>query len=152
MGGVTIDDLLRRHAVVAVDTMVFIYYLEDSRPWSDLIQPLFEAWEAGTHQGVTSVLTVLELTVQPLRMQRPEAARAYRDRLASFPGLVLVPLDLPVAQEAARLRATHGLSTPDAIQVASALVAGAPVLLTNDRRLARVPDLEVVMLDSLLAV
>ncbi len=90
--------------------------------------------------------------MQPLRMQRPEAARAYRDRLASFPGLVLVPLDLPVAQEAARLRATHGLSTPDAIQVASALVAGAPVLLTNDRRLARVPDLEVVMLDSLLAV
>lgn len=89
--------------------------------------------------------------VHPLRLQRPDAARAYRDQISGFPGLTLVPLDLDVAEEAARLRASYNLSTPDAIQAASALLAGAPVLLTNDHRLERVPDLEVVLLDSLAA-
>lgn len=145
----TLEDLLERHSTLAVDTMVFIYYLEDARPRSDLLEPLFQAWEAGTHRGVTSVLSVMEIMVQPLRVHRADAAQAYRDRIAGFPNLLLVPLDLRVAQEAARLRATHGLSAPDAIQAASALVAGAPVLLANDRRLARVPDLEVVLLDDL---
>lgn len=131
--------------------MTFIYFLEDVRPRSDLLQPLFEAWEAGTHVGATSVLTLLEIMVHPLRLQRPDAARAYRDQISGFPGLTLVPLDLDVAEEAARLRASYNLSTPDAIQAASALLVGAPVLLTNDHRLERVPDLEVVVLDSLAA-
>lgn len=145
----TLGDVLARHRLVAVDTMVFIYYLEDVRPRADLLQPLFEAWEAGTHLGVTSVLTVLEIMVRPLRLHRPDAAQAYRDQIAGYPGLTLVPLDLAVGEEAARLRASYHLSTPDAIQVASALVARASVFLTNDQRLARVPDLEIVLLDDL---
>lgn len=62
----------------------------------------------------------------------------------------LIDLTAAIAQEAARLRATHNLRTPDAIQIATALQAGASAFLTNDAHLAIVPDLQVIVLDKLL--
>lgn len=52
-------------------------------------------------------------------------------------------------REAARLRAVHNLCTPDAIQVATVLQAGAIAFLTNDARLTVVPDIRVIVLDAL---
>jgi predicted nucleic acid-binding protein len=52
-------------------------------------------------------------------------------------------------QRAAELRATHGLRTPDAIQLATAMDAGAAALLTNDTRLRTVAGLEVLILAEL---
>jgi predicted nucleic acid-binding protein len=60
-----------------------------------------------------------------------------------------IDLSAPIAQEAARLRATYNLRTPDAIQLATAIHAGATTFLTNDERLAVVPDLNILVLDAL---
>jgi predicted nucleic acid-binding protein len=40
-------------------------------------------------------------------------------------------------------------STPDAIQIATAIERGATFFLTNDARLATVPNLKVLVLDNL---
>lgn len=53
-----------------------------------------------------------------------------------------------IAEEAARLRATYAFRTPDAVQLAAAIDAGAAAFLTNDARLAAVTDLQVVILDQ----
>jgi len=60
-----------------------------------------------------------------------------------------VPLTEDVAEEAARLRAAHNLRTPDSIQMATALLAGAGYFLTNDAKLAAVPGMQVLTLDAL---
>lgn len=66
-----------------------------------------------------------------------------------FPNLHIVPLDLAVAREAALVRGETGLRTPDAIQVAAARLAGADVILTNDRRwIGRVSRPPVLLLDD----
>ncbi|MEM3433073.1 MAG: PIN domain-containing protein [Candidatus Methanomethyliaceae archaeon] len=85
--------LLTRHRRLAADTMVFIYYLGDHPRYAALLQPLFQAWEEGRAEGVTSVLTLLEILVKPLREGRPEVARDYRDLLTTYPELALVPVD-----------------------------------------------------------
>ncbi|WP_404987325.1 type II toxin-antitoxin system VapC family toxin [Candidatus Hadarchaeum sp.] len=58
-------------------------------------------------------------------------------------------MDAAIAERAADLRARYGLRTPDALQVATALHAGATAFLTNDARLKAVRELEVVLLDEL---
>lgn len=140
---------LARHRCLAADTMVFIYYLEDHPRYAPLLQPLFQAWEEGRVAGVTSVLTLLEILVKPLREGRPAVARDYRDLLTTYPHLALVPVDAEIAERAADLRARYGLRPPDALQVATALHAGATAFLTNDARLKAVRELEVVLLDEL---
>jgi predicted nucleic acid-binding protein len=62
-----------------------------------------------------------------------------------------VPLSADIAQEAAALRASHHLRTPDAIQLATAIRSGAASFLTNDHRLPAVSGLKMLVLNQLLA-
>jgi predicted nucleic acid-binding protein len=63
--------------------------------------------------------------------------------------VVTVPISVEIAEVAAQLRARQNLRTPDAIQIATAMGEGAMFFLTNDARLAAVPDLKVLVLDAL---
>lgn len=129
--------------------MVFIYHLQDHPRYSPLTQLLLEAWEMGRNAGVISVITLLEVLVKSKREGNMEAARDYLELLTTYPNLMIVEVDLQVAELASDLRARYGVRTPDALQVAAALRAGATVFITNDRRLKRVAELEVVLLDEL---
>ncbi|MDJ0540525.1 MAG: PIN domain-containing protein [Microcystis sp. M53603_WE2] len=99
--------------------------------------------------AVTSTLTLSEVLVHPLRSGNVELAGQYRDILLDQENLITVPISLEIAEVAAQLRARQNLRTPDAIQIATAMGEGAMFFLTNDARLAAVPDLKVLVLDAL---
>lgn len=63
----------------------------------------------------------------------------------------LIPLDTAIAAAAADLRARYHLRTPDAIQIATAMAAGAEALLTNDHDLGRVTEIRVLQVAALVA-
>ncbi len=63
--------------------------------------------------------------------------------------LTALPLTEEIAEEAARLRALHGVKTPDAIQFATAKLAGASWFLTNDGSLPSLPGISVLVVDRL---
>lgn len=46
------------------------------------------------------------------------------------------------------IRAQYGIRVPDALQVAAALEMGATVFVTNDRRLSKLNELAVIVLDD----
>lgn len=52
--------------------------------------------------------------------------------------------------EAARLRAVTNLRLPDAIHGATAILSGCQTFLTNDRRLAALPGVDVVLLSEII--
>jgi predicted nucleic acid-binding protein len=104
----------------------------------------------GTFAGCTSVLTLMEVAIKPLRLGRPEIADAYAALLEDIPNLAIVPLDTRSARIGAELRAEYGLRTPDALHIAACLAHGAQAFVTNDRRLRRVNEIEVVVLDDFL--
>lgn len=104
----------------------------------------------GSSHGVTSVVTLTEAATSPYRNGRPDLADAFRDLLTSLPPLTVAPIDLETSLLAANLRATYSLRTPDALQIAACLQHGATAFVTNDRRLLRVSDLQVIVLDDLL--
>lgn len=141
---------LRRHRVLAADTMVFIYHLQDHPRYGPTTHVLLEAWEAGSHQGVTSIIPLAEVLIKPLRDGNEIAAEDYRRLLTTFPNLRLVEVTQRIAEVAAGLRAAHGLPMPDALQAATAITAGAGGFITNDSALKRVRDLDVLILDEVI--
>ena len=140
---------LARHAIIGLDTVIFIYHLETHPRYQPLTQELLAGIEVGRQTAITSTVTVMELTVRPWQVGRPAVAREYEALLVHFPHLTLADVTRDVARRAAQLRARYRLRPADALQVATALVHGATAFVTNDRRLARLsPVLDIIVLDD----
>jgi predicted nucleic acid-binding protein len=135
--------------IVGLDTAPLIYYVEAHPAYLPLVDPFFAVLERGEVHGITSIVTLIEITIRPMRNGNADLVARYEDLLLDTANIDTIDLSAPIAQEAARLRATYNLRTPDAIQLATAVHAGATTFLTNDERLAVVPDLNVLVLDAL---
>jgi predicted nucleic acid-binding protein len=64
-----------------------------------------------------------------------------------FTVVTLTNVSAEVAEEAARIRAAFNVRTPDAIQLATAIRAGAGYFLTNDMKLPALPGMQVIVLE-----
>lgn len=137
-----IDDLPAGR--IALDTAPFIYMMEEHPLFLDVVEPLFRAIDGARLRAVTSELTLLEVLVVPYRRGQAELAERYDALLTRGRGLHLVALDRSLLRAAAQLRATLGLRTPDALQIAAALASRCAAFVTNDRRLPAVPGLRVL--------
>ena len=129
---------------VAVDTAVFIYFIEEHPRYLPDILPLFEEADGGKRELVTSALTLLEVLVVPYRAGNRFLAERYAALLPRSRGIRLVELSRDHLRAAAQLRATTGVKPPDALQLVAALGVGCATFLTNDRRLPRIPGLRIV--------
>jgi predicted nucleic acid-binding protein len=141
---------LRRHRRIALDTSVFIYQLEANPRYVALSDHVFTWLERPGHEAVTCTITMTELLVAPYRDSDHSRVDAFYGLLSTYPNLEWVAPDLQVADVAARIRAEHRLRTPDALQAAIAVRAGAGGMVTNDPVFARVAAFETLVLDDLL--
>jgi predicted nucleic acid-binding protein len=137
-----------RGTTVGLDTSPVIYFIEANPSYVGVIRPFFQAMDRGEFKVITSMVTLLEVLVIPFRRGDAVLAQRYRDLLLDSKGLISLPVTQNAAEEAAHLRAQHGLRTPDSLQMATALTAGAQVFLTNDARLPSLPTMQVLTLDS----
>ena len=146
------DELSKRLAkakVIGLDTPIFIYFLENNARYGPLAQLTINGIEKGKWEGVTSTITLMEITVRPWQLGRESAAREYEAILVHFPNLSVVDVDRNVARAAAQLRAKYNVSPPDALQVEASLSYGAKAFLTNDKRLSRLQELiDIRVLDD----
>ncbi len=138
---------------VAIDTVVFVYFIEEHPRYLPLLVELFGAVDSGAITAVTSTVTLLEVLVVPYRQGNLALGERYEALLGRSRGLRLLELGRPLLRAAAQLRAAHrGLRTPDALQLAAGLAARATAFVTNDRDLPSVPGLPIVKLDDHLGV
>jgi predicted nucleic acid-binding protein len=148
------DEFSKRLAnakVIGLDTSIFIYFLDPNPRYAPLAQIIIKGIEEGKWQGVTSTITLMEITVRPWQLGREMVARVYEAILVHFPNLSIVDIDRNVARTAAQLRARYNVSPPDALQVAASVSFGAKAFLTNDKRLSRLQELiDVIVLDDFL--
>jgi predicted nucleic acid-binding protein len=132
--------------IVYVDANSIIYRIEQVAPYLAVTAPLWNALDAGQQEIATSELSVLEVLVKPIQAGNGRLEDLFRRALYNTRGFTLIPIDRFVLEEAARLRAHHGLKTPDALHAASALLARCTLFVTNDPAFRRVPGLPVVVL------
>lgn len=140
------------HKRVLIDTCVWIYHLQEHPEFGPPAARLIENLEEGRFRAVASELTLLELTVRPLQLGRQDVADDYEVLLDHFPHLELIPISREILVDAASVRARQKLRTPDSIQLATGLRAGATLAVTNDKLWQSVPLIETVLLSDLLNI
>jgi predicted nucleic acid-binding protein len=145
-----LQDFLKNHPIICLDSSIFIYHLEDHPRYASLTELIFTALEKGTNKGITSYLTLMEILTKPKAAGLFQVARDYEYYLTTFPNLTFYEMGLEVARKASDLRATERIKAPDAIQIATATVYGATAFLTNDRIFERVKEIDILILDKLL--
>ncbi len=83
--------------------------------------------------GYYSAISASELFIRPIRTGT--VAFSYMHTfLIGFPHLNLLPVDLQVAVQAANVRATTSIRLPNALIVASGLLAGCEAIICNDKQ------------------
>lgn len=120
---------------VLLDTVALIYFLEDNERYSKTATAIFSRIESGEIRGVMSNLVFAELLVPLYRAGEAQNATGLVNRVINFRNLEVIPLTTEISMQAARLRADHGLRTPDAIHGATAIIAATSGILTNDQRM-----------------
>lgn len=135
--------------IVGLDTAPLIYFIEEHPHYAHIVDPFFEALERHELRVVTSIITLLEVLVNPIKQNDVRMTTKYRNILLKTRDLSMIALSPSIAEEAARLRAVYKLHTADAVEVATALNSKAAFFLTNDKRLAIVSDVKVLVLDDL---
>jgi len=133
---------------VALDTAVFIYFIEEHEQFLPLIAPLFTAADAGKLELVASALALLEVLVVPYRAGNVDLAERYEAVLTRSRGIRMVDLSCNHLRLAAQVRASTGAATPDALQLAASLSARCSAFVTNDRRLRAVLGVRIIQLGS----
>lgn len=145
----SLDDVLSGVTRLGLDTAPIIYFVEAHPRYDAVITEVFRRIADGAIIGVTSVITLTEVLVHPIRQGRRELQHEYRDLLLQSANFEIVPLDVATAERAADLRARYNVRTPDALQLAAALAVGCDAFLTNDASLKRVTELKVLVMDEL---
>jgi len=135
---------------IGLDTPPFIYLIEEHPEYLAVVRPVFAAMAEGILTGVTSALTLMEALVLPFRVGNTPLAEQYQAFLTRSRGLQMEPITGFVLRAAAQVRAAHNIKTPDAIQIATALLARCPVYLTNDRNLPLIPGIRILQVKSYL--
>ncbi|MGH2435907.1 MAG: type II toxin-antitoxin system VapC family toxin [bacterium] len=136
---------------VGLDTICFIYHMSKHPQYLPVTEELFGLIEHGRLAAVTSSLVLVEVLARPQQLGNHAAVESYRVALATFPHLELRRSDIAITEQAADLRARYHLSTPEAIQLATAMVDGADVFIGNSPALRAVREIEVLLLEDLTA-
>ena len=122
---------------VYLDACVAIYFVEQHPVYFPvLLRRRVVMAPAVAPTMVVSELSRLECRIKPLR-DRDATLLDRFDRFFATGDLQWVAIDRPVVDVATRLRAEHGLKTPDALHLAAALHAGCDEFWTHDQRLQR---------------
>ena len=147
----TVDELCSRHRRIAFDANVFIYLFEGSGALSLAAASVLDAVSAGRSTGIAASIALSELIVGPVRAGDETMAERYLDAIRSIEHLHVVPATAEIAADAGIVRGRTGLTLADALHVATARAAGASALVTNDRRIRSMLQLDVVQLADLVA-
>jgi predicted nucleic acid-binding protein len=133
--------------LVYLDANSVIYSVEKHPVYWPLLQPVWLAAKGSPVEIVSSDLVLMETLVGPFKSGDAALAAAY-ENLFRQPQTRLLPITHTVLREAARLRATTRLKTPDAIHAATARQAGCTLFVTNDAGFRGLAGLAVAVLDD----
>ncbi len=144
-----LDDAFKNVALLAFDTAPIIYFVEANPNYDALVTAIFQRVDDAEIIGLTSVISLCEVLVYPIRHKNIALKQRYLNILQNSPNFSTKSINSSIAETAAELRAKYNLRTPDALQIAAALGNNCDAFLCNDKDLKRVNEIKVIILDDM---
>jgi len=133
---------------IFIDTAPLIYLIEGEDNFASSVEKQLRQWIKAEENLSTSTLTLLELLVVPMKQKNKPLVQKYRALLQDILSEPLIPLSEAISEMAAQIRGATGFKTPDSIQLATALYAGADIFYTNDKRLSKFADIKILTIEE----
>jgi len=132
-------------SLVYWDTTLFVYWLEDKQPYSQLIDAIHRRMAQRGDRLCTGAFTLGELLVAPEKQND----QILRDKIQTYfdgPSVEVLPFDTVTARQYAKIRSSGKVSPADAIHLATASSASVDLFLTNDREVQKliVPGIQFI--------
>ncbi|MEP7109667.1 MAG: type II toxin-antitoxin system VapC family toxin [Ferruginibacter sp.] len=121
-----------KNAIVFLDTSPLIYFIEGKSDYQERLEKLFNLNDENYFKFLTSAITLLEVLVKPLKEGETKIVEQSKTILTNADGIDIFDITTPIAVKAAEIRAKYNIRTPDALQIATAIVHKADYFLTND--------------------
>ena len=132
-----------------IDSNVFIYpvlYTIEAEPKAKKARQILLSIEKGELQAYTSTLTWDEVVwVVSKKMGRSEGINQGQ-KLLGFPNLEFVSADANILSQAQALIDKHNLTPRDSIHVASAIQTRTKTIISDDKDIDQVPEIERIPL------
>ena len=146
----SLTSTLQSIRLIFLDTAPVIYFVEQHPVFYASTKALFESIEAGQISSVTSPITLAECVTLPIRLNRVDLCDQYAQVIKRGVNTRFVEIGEVVAEFAAALPAKYNVALPDALQLACAVHANCDAFLTNDLRLKKVTEIQVVAVSELM--
>lgn len=144
MGRSAFRNSLLKHRVFGLDTSCFIYQFEKHPVYSPLTRELFLILKK--KRAVVSSITFSELVARKKIFNNKRIRSRYRVVFQTTPNTRIIDVDLNIAEYSAGLRLAYGFRLPDAFHLATAILSGANVFITNDKKFKKVKEIPIVIL------
>lgn len=143
-----IRERLDEARLVHVDARVLAHHLLGSTGYAELTRAVVAGMGPDGFRGQTSALALYQILAEVYRRGDSDLADEVAKLLTVHPTLELVPVDAEISVQAAQVRAQLGGRAERAVQIATALVAGADIFLTERSGLRRIVGMSVVNLED----
>jgi predicted nucleic acid-binding protein len=144
-----VEQALKGVKQLFLDTAPVIYYVERHPNYFPVVQPIFQHLQTGDFKAVASPITLAECLTLPYRQGLTQLQQDFIDVIVAGENTIFQPTDAAVGCKAAEVRGQYQLKLPDALQIATALIAECDSFLTNDRRLESITELEIIVIENL---
>lgn len=132
---------MKKYRKLAVDSMIFIYYLNGDKDFYWGVMREFAAAE----EIILSTMGFGEILTGYERTDDKEGRLAFLSFFEHYPKISIVGFGKQEALIFARLRAEYpSLKSPDCIHLATAISAGADVFFTHDKKLKKSSPLPII--------
>lgn len=148
----TISDELEQINTIFIDTAPVIYYIEAHPEFGPLVKEVVNSFQSEKLIAFSSVITLTEVLSKPVEAGDEKLAKKFAEFLKHGRNLNLIEISVGIAEKAGRLRGQYpALKTIDSIQLSTAVDVGADVFLTNDKKLKKIKEIKVLLLNDYLS-
>ena len=133
--------------MVFVDTSPFIYYLQHNDLYYSDMKLFWERYAVCNF--VTSSVTITEYLTYPYCHNDLKMIDAFYSFIDGM-DIKIRSIDKEIAEKAAKIRAEYRFfKTMDALQLATACIAGCDLFLTNDKQLRQFGEIRCITVEEL---
>ena len=131
---------------IFLDTAPIVYYLENNEIYCPRMKKFWKIYEDCDY--ITSAVTITEYLTYPYQQNNLKQINAFYDFIDGM-DIEIKSINKVIAEKAAQIRAEYKFfKTMDALQLATACIAGCDLFLTNDKQLKQFKEIRCLTVEE----